>query len=298
MGTCQARSFKTCRRQNFNIHNRAQEYANVVILKFGSIQYKTDLVTTVNIRIMRYLVIDLELKFDYLITLDGASYPLYTAHDLARALQHSNRHVFLGELKHFGRKITNMEWAYNNVLHRFTLTHTYADHKKGYQPIKVTRDEANLPVGDMRYYLKSKTNSGNTAIYSYDVVEKLLTSSTALKIHSFHKYGCCHYPPRHDEQQSSPGLRGTVHKSVDDESTANKGAMARPCLNVEYKGRVDLETLKSICPFRVKEATFPGLSTECKWKTHLYCPRTGRVDVLEDAERKTSLAINDAVSLG
>jgi hypothetical protein len=89
-----------------------------------------------------------------------------------------------------------MEWAYNNVLHRFTVTHTFQSNaaEKGYQPLQVTRQEANLPVGDVKYFVKSKTNSGNTAVYSYDTVHKLLTSSTALKIHSFHKYGCCHYP--------------------------------------------------------------------------------------------------------
>ena len=172
---------------------RAQAYDNVVLLKFGSILYKTDLVTTVNLRIMRYLM-DLELQFDYFVTLDGAAYPLYSARDLARALKRSNRHVFLGELKHFGRKVDNIDWAYNNVLHRFTLTHTYGDGEKGYQPLKPSRKEANLPIGDMRYFLKSKTNSGNTAVYSYETVKQLLTSTMAMKIHSFHKYGCCHYP--------------------------------------------------------------------------------------------------------
>jgi hypothetical protein len=34
---------------------RAQAYDNVMILKFGSILYKTDLITTVNLRIMRFL---------------------------------------------------------------------------------------------------------------------------------------------------------------------------------------------------------------------------------------------------
>jgi len=178
-----------------DVQIRAQVYDNVMVLKFGSILYKTDLVTTVNLRIMRYLVMDLQLQYDYHITLDGAAYPLYSAHELSAALKHSGRHVFLGEVKHFGRKVDNIEWAYNNVLHRFSLSHTFDDgHEKGCQPLKVTRDETKLPVGDVKYFLKSKTNSGNTAVYSYDTLQKLLSSSTAMKIHSIHKYGCCHYP--------------------------------------------------------------------------------------------------------
>jgi hypothetical protein len=98
-------------------------------------------------------------------------------------------------------------------------------------------------------------------------------------------------------QGCSGSLRGTSGSNVD---SVNKGAMARPCLNVEYKGKVDMETLKSICPFVVKKALYPGLPedfTTAMWKTNLYCPRTGHVDMLEDAEKKHSLAIQDAVTL-
>lgn len=100
--------------------------------------------------------------------------------------------------------------------------------------------------------------------------------------------------PRQDDETNSPGLRGSV-KSAE---SNNRGAMARPCLNVEYKGRVDLEILKSVCPFRVKKAAFPGVPFDFKWNTHLYCPRTGRVQVLQDSEgSKMSLAIDDAVTM-
>ena len=98
---------------------------------------------------------------------------------------------------------------------------------------------------------------------------------------------------RQDEVTKSPGLRGSVNSA---ESNI-KGAMARPCLNVEYKGSVDLDILKSICPFHVKKASFPGVPLDFKWNTHLYSPRTGRVDILQDSEGKVSLAIDDAVTM-
>lgn len=177
-----------------DVRRRAQDYNNVFILKFGSILYKTDLISTVNLRIMRFLTVDLRFDYDYYVTLDGAAFPLYSFQDLARALKRSRRHVFLGELMHNGQAITNMDWAYNNVLHHFILTHTHGDQLKSYQALQTTREDVNLPVGDIKYYLKSKTNSGNTAVYSYETVFKLLSSPTALKIHSFSKYGCCHYP--------------------------------------------------------------------------------------------------------
>jgi len=101
--------------------------------------------------------------------------------------------------------------------------------------------------------------------------------------------------PRCEGKESTPALRGSK------DSGASMGAKARPCLNVEYKGRVDMDTLKSICPFVVKKATYPGLPpdfTTTKWKTYLYCPRTGNVNVLEDSAKRQSLAIEDAVTLG
>lgn len=97
------------------------------------------------------------------------------------------------------------------------------------------------------------------------------------------------------EEASSPSLRGVSNQ------VTKLGARARPGLNVEYKGRVDIETLKTVCPFVVKEATYPGLPSTfdtSKWTARLYCPRTGRVDVLHDATKTKSLSIEDAVTLG
>ena len=96
------------------------------------------------------------------------------------------------------------------------------------------------------------------------------------------------------------GCFGGHRRSPSLRATKPLGALARPCLNVEYKGRVDIETLKSICPFVIKKATYPSLppNSTSAWNMHLYCPRTGKVDVLQDAETKNSLVLEDAASLG
>ena len=59
-----------------------------------------------------------------------------------------------------------------------------------------------------------------------------------------------------------------------------KGALARPGLNIEYKGDcVDIEVLRSVCPLRVRSAAFPGdqsrgVTIRC-WPVELFCPRLG-----------------------
>lgn len=79
---------------------------------------------------------------------------------------------------------------------------------------------------------------------------------------------------------------------------APTGCLARPCLNVEYKGRVSVETLKSLCPFIIREASFPSLEPGQKstWLTHLFSPRTGYVETLDALETDDSLHVNDAIS--
>jgi hypothetical protein len=65
----------------------ADAYDNAVVLPIGTIVYKADCVSLVNSRIMRWLVYDLELRFDYFVTFGGVAYLLQDAHDLAYSLQ-------------------------------------------------------------------------------------------------------------------------------------------------------------------------------------------------------------------
>jgi len=82
-------------------------------------------------------------------------------------------------------------------------------------------------------------------------------------------------------------------------TTQNKlecGCLARPYLNIEYKGRVSVETLQSVRPLEVKEASFPGFTSN-DWRKYLFCPRTGDTDTLDGLEENISLHVDDAITI-
>ena len=76
------------------------------------------------------------------------------------------------------------------------------------------------------------------------------------------------------------------------------GCLARPYLNIEYKGRVSVETLHRyiVYPLEVKEASFPGFTSD-DWRKYLFCPRTGDSDALDGLEENASLHIDDAITI-
>lgn len=78
-----------------------------------------------------------------------------------------------------------------------------------------------------------------------------------------------------------------------------EGCIGRPTLNVEYKGRCSVRTLKSICPFTVKAASYPGFEDTpiSKWRTELFSPRLDRVTTLHGVDG-TLLHVDDAALLG
>ena len=51
------------------VREYALEFNNVVVLKFGSVVYKTGEVTDINLRIMRWIVFESGLHFSYFLTL-------------------------------------------------------------------------------------------------------------------------------------------------------------------------------------------------------------------------------------
>jgi len=60
---------------------------------------------------------------------------------------------------------------------------------------------------------------------------------------------------------------------VAETASGTRGSFARPALNVEYKGQVNLTTLASVCPFEVLEASVPGCAGA--WRSQLYSPTVG-----------------------
>ena len=94
-----------------------QHYSNVVIVQFGTVIYKTDTVSMINVRIMEYIHNTMNINYDYYITLGGATYPLLkTATEASNYLYDASQqqrlgrnlgvgNVWLGELYHKGRRV-------------------------------------------------------------------------------------------------------------------------------------------------------------------------------------------------
>ena len=169
-------------------------YSNVVLLQFSTVTYRTDSVSFINYQIMNWLIHHVRVKYDYHITLDGAAYPLYGNEELAIHLAKTTstpRHVWLGEMTHDGHPVRAPQYG---LLQTKRLMTTYPF--KYTQRIKRSVSEKNhsftptLPdfiTNNMMY----KTNSGNQAVYSYQVIQQLVTSAHVKQLFATAKYGCC-----------------------------------------------------------------------------------------------------------
>ena len=94
----------------------AQDYDNVVVVQLGTIllppqqpqqQQHARIVNGMalnDLKLMRWLTIDLGLKYDYHITIDGASFPLIPGEEMARRLYASSNSVWLGTLTEQGKR--------------------------------------------------------------------------------------------------------------------------------------------------------------------------------------------------
>lgn len=169
------------------VRQLASTLDNVVVLKFGTILYETDLVSFIQYRIMHWITQVLQLPFDYYISLDGASFPLRTATGMVDHLVQSDREVWMGSLLHQGQ-VVNVDQTVHLRSKRLLVTSS---------PLKLTvrvprenfRDQV-LPEHIVRF-MKKKTNSGNQAIYSRSVVEELVQSPAVRELFALSKYGCC-----------------------------------------------------------------------------------------------------------
>jgi hypothetical protein len=181
------------------VSRMADEYENVVVLQFGTIVYKTDSVSMVNLRIMRWLLYDLELTFDYFVTLGGAAYPLQDAHDLAYSLQQTGRRIWLGELTNNGERVKSPQ---DSRLRRKRLVFTggsFGDAGNVDEPM-IPILSKRLPSGTFSgeslpdvivESMNQKSVSGNQAIFAYGTVKELLDSQDVMELFARSKYGCC-----------------------------------------------------------------------------------------------------------
>ncbi len=159
----------------------ARQYQNVIIRQFGTILYKTDSISRVQLQMMNWLVQDLQLDYDYHISLGGAVYPLWSSSQLAQEL-HGN--VYMGELTHKGMRVHHPQWS---VLWKKRVL---SSGEKGSIRMGFLFDHNNSPEW-MDQVLQHKATSGNQAVYARHVVKALLQNEQALHLLALAKYGCC-----------------------------------------------------------------------------------------------------------
>ncbi len=170
------------------VHEIANKYSNVVVVQFGSIIYKTDSVSTVNYQIMHWLTEELNIPYDYLLTLGNAAYPLYAAQELTNFFRNTQRDIWLGEL----RNNMNAGWIGWGYLERKRLIFTAGDEKYTQRTKKWKQNGFDAAIPEyIKANMTQKTNSGNQAVFSHKVVKKLVNSPQVRELFGMAKYGCC-----------------------------------------------------------------------------------------------------------
>jgi hypothetical protein len=170
------------------VESIAKRYSNIAILKFGSIVYLTDSVSMVNLRIMRWLVYDLGVRYDFHLPLGGAMYPLQDAQTLASSLKESSLSVWLGGMDNHVKNNAYM-------LKRRQLFSTRGVDRVKTQKLPRPSTLPSKPRSDLvktiRDNMKYKSNSGNQGIYAYNAVKQLLDSSSIMELFAVSKYAQC-----------------------------------------------------------------------------------------------------------
>mmetsp|Transcript_28567 Transcript_28567/g.61517 ORF Transcript_28567/g.61517 Transcript_28567/m.61517 type:complete len:627 (+) Transcript_28567:133-2013(+) len=167
-----------------------KQYENVAVVQFGSIIYQTDSVSTVNYQIMNWVTEELNISYDYWLTLGNAAYPLLGAEELTNYFLKSTRDIWLGELRNNNNNGGWVSWAY---LERKRLVFTMGEQKYTQRTKKWKQNGLfESPIPDyIKTNMTEKTNSGNQAVFSYKVVKKLIASPQVKELFGIAKYGCC-----------------------------------------------------------------------------------------------------------
>jgi len=170
------------------IHRIATRYDNVAVVQFGSIIYQTDSVSTINYQIMHWVTEELKIPYDYWLTLGNAAYPLLGASELTNYFRKTKRNIWLGELRN-NNNGGRVSWAY---LERKRLIFTTGVQKYTQRTKKWKQNGFEATIPDyIKTNMTEKTNSGNQAVFSHQVVKKLIDSPQVKELFSIAKYGCC-----------------------------------------------------------------------------------------------------------
>lgn len=157
---------------------------SALVLRFGSVVYRTDSLTAINIRILRWLTLELRLLYEYVVLMDGSAFPLIAPHEWETYLSESP--VWLGELKHKGEQVTGSSMVAPFLHQRLIHTPT-KEHKR----LPGNTWKSDLDSFPWSMHLQYKSTSGNQAAYHRNVVVQLLQSNDVMELFAVSKYACC-----------------------------------------------------------------------------------------------------------
>jgi hypothetical protein len=174
------------------VYDIATDYDNVLVVKFGTVAYRTDSVSMINYQIMNWIVNKIRVHFDYYFTLDGSAFPLYTAIELAKHLRNTHREIWLGQLLYKGKVLVDdniPQWGHL-MRKRLIFTGGWNKYQQRTKKSNTNGFKAVIPS----FVLKSMTKkavSGNQAVFSYNFVKKLTMSAEVKELFAIAKYSCC-----------------------------------------------------------------------------------------------------------
>jgi hypothetical protein len=237
----------------------AEVYSNVVVVQFGTVTYRTDSVSMINLRITRWLTLDLQLEYDYLLLMDGSAFPLVSSHELAQILKpppdsENKQHVWLGELMHNGQVVDSPA---DRLLRRKRLMLTVSDYPKLHKRLPMDASSTLEISEPIIASMTRKTTSGNQGIYSHHVVYQLLASDQVMELFALSKYGCCCCLEErnwiaaltligfHDQALSETSMFQVWGGETSCKSSMNNAILDRDpslCYRIEDPGRADKST--------------------------------------------------------
>jgi hypothetical protein len=185
------------------VQQLAETYAPYVhVLQFGTILYQTDTVTRINIQILRWMTVEWELPYDFVVLLDGAAFPLVSATELLERLlerpttqdasavtEHVSpyQQVWLGAMTHRGKTVQSDQTGF---LKRRRVLLTASQPPFHLRLPRAWAAHVEIPEF-IEEAMQYKTHSGNVGIYSHHVIHKLLHSAKVMELLAYSKYSCC-----------------------------------------------------------------------------------------------------------
>lgn len=163
-------------------------FRNLIVLRFGTIVYRTDLVSHIHWKLLNWFHNLPGLDYDYHVALDGSAYPMHSPLDLLdRIRDHS---VLLGELTHRGHRVRTLQehvWKHKRLVYTRGRDETFKRHKRLPRSLFAGTTLPSWAADALQF----KSVSGNQAVLHRSVVEDLLESVHVRELFAIAKYGCC-----------------------------------------------------------------------------------------------------------